>query len=51
MTYNIVIELRKTVKKSLVTGIAQKRCKALFSFWSLRKNDMPKMKKKIKEET
>ena len=35
--YNIVVELRITIKKSMATGIAQKSCTALFPFWSLRK--------------
>ena len=43
--------ITKTVKKSMVTGIAQKSCTALFPLWSLRKNDISKMKKKYKEET
>ena len=33
-------------KKSMTTGIAQKRCTALFPLWSLRKNDIRKSKKK-----
>ena len=33
----------------MATGIAQKSCTALFPFWSLRKNDISKMKKKIWE--
>ena len=41
--------ITKTVKKSMVTGIAQKSCTALFPL--LRKNDISKMKKKYKEET
>ena len=43
--------ITKTVKKSMVTGIAQKSCTALFPLRSLRKNDISKMKKKYKEET
>ena len=36
----------------MTTEIVQKSCTALFSLWSLRKNDIPKMKeKKYKEET
>ena len=31
----------------MTTGIAQKSCTTLFPFWSLRKNDISKMKKKI----
>ena len=34
----------------MATGIAQKSCTALFPFWSLRKNDISKMKKKKYEE-
>ena len=45
--YNIVIELRKTIQNSMVRGIAQKSCTALFPLWSLRKNDISKMKRKI----
>ena len=30
----------------MVTGIEQKSCTALFTLWSLRKDDIPKMKKK-----
>ena len=37
----------KNNKKSMATGIAQKRCTALFPLWSLRKNDVSKMKRKI----
>ena len=40
--YIIVKELRKTIKKSMVTGITQKSCTALFLLWSLRKNDILK---------
>ena len=51
ITSNIVIELRKTIKKSMATGIAQKIRAAIFPLWSLRKNDVSKMKKKkYKEE-
>ena len=49
--YNIVKELRKTIKKSMATGIAQKNCTTLFPLWSLRKNGILKNKKYIKEET
>ena len=41
----MVIELRETIKKSMATGIAQKSYMALFPLWSLRKNDILKMKK------
>ena len=30
----------------MATGIAQKSCTALFPLWSLKKNDISKMKKK-----
>ena len=30
----------------MTTGIVQKSCTALFPLWSLRKNDIPKMKEK-----
>ena len=43
--YNIVIELRKAIKKSKAKRIAQKSSTALFPLWSLRENDIPKMKK------
>lgn len=43
---NIAIKLRKTIEKSMATGIAHKSYTALFSLWSLRKNDVSKMKKK-----
>ena len=46
ITSYIVIELRKTIKKSMATGIAQKIRAAIFPLWSLRKNDVSKMKKK-----
>ena len=42
--YNIVKELRKTIKKSMATGIVQKGCTVLFPMWSLRKNDISKIK-------
>ena len=42
--YNIIIELWKTIKKSMVTVIAQKSYAAWFPLWSLRKNDISKMK-------
>ena len=32
--FTIVIELGKTIKKSMATGIAQKSCTALFPLWS-----------------
>ena len=48
--YNIVIELPKTIKKSMATGITPKSCTALFPLWSLRKNDISKMKKYIKRK-
>ena len=48
--YNIVIELPKTIKKSMATGITPKCCTALFPLWSLRKNDISKMKKYIKRK-
>ena len=40
--YYIVKELRKTIKKSMATVIAEKTCIALFPLWSLRKNDISK---------
>ena len=43
----MVMELRKTIKKTMTTGIAQKSCIALFPLCSLRKNDKWKSKKKI----
>ena len=43
----MVMELRKTIKKTMTTGIAQKSCIALFQLCSLRKNDIWKSKKKI----
>ena len=49
--YNIVIGLRKTVKKSMATGIVQKSCTALFLLWSLKKNNISKTKKKYKDES
>ena len=42
----MVMELRKTIKKTMTTGIAQKSCIALFQLCSLRKNDIWKSKKK-----
>ena len=42
----MVMELRKTIKKTMTTGIAQKSCIALFPLCSLRKNDIGKSKKK-----
>ena len=42
----MVMELRKTIKKTMTTGIAQKSCIALFPLCSLRKNDIWKSKKK-----
>ena len=41
---------RKTIKKSLATGMVQKSCTALFPLWSLRKNDLPKMKNNTKRK-
>ena len=38
--YNIVIELQKTNKKSMATGITQKSCTALFPLWSRPWHDM-----------
>ena len=35
----------------MATGIAQKSWTALFPLWSLRKNDISKMKRKYIEET
>ena len=49
--YIIVKELRKTIKKSMATGIAQKSCTALFPLWSLRKNDISKDKKYLLAKT
>ena len=37
--YNIVLELPKTIKKSMAKRIAQKSCTVLFPLWSFRKND------------
>ena len=42
--YNIVIELWKTINKSMGTGIAQETCTALFPLWFFSKNDILKMK-------
>ena len=47
IVYNIVTELQKTIEKSMATGIAQKSYTALFPLWSLKKNDISKMKIKI----
>ena len=38
------MELRKSIKKSMATGITQKSCTALFPLLSIRKNDISKMK-------
>ena len=35
------------LKKSMATGITQKSCTALLPLWSLRKNDISKIKKNI----
>ena len=43
---NFVIELPKGIKKSMAIGTAQKICTSLFQLWSLRKNDISKMKRK-----
>ena len=43
--YIIVIELRKTIKKSMATGVAQGSFTALFPLWFLRRNEISKMKK------
>ena len=50
--YHIVIELQRTIEKSLGIGIAQKACTALFPLSFLRGIDIPKIKRKwCKEET
>ena len=48
--YNIVKELRKTMKKSMAIGISQESCTALFPLCSFRKNDISKIKKYIQRE-
>ena len=51
IVYTIVKELRRTIKKSMTTGIAQKSCTALFPLWSLRKMIYQNVKNVYKEET
>ena len=46
--YIIVVELKKLIKKSMVTGVAQKSCTALFPLWSFGKMIYLKWKKKKK---